>query len=146
MRYDSDKHRARSAWRLLGAGLVGCSLLLGCQGRDGGSTGGGGMGGGEPYRQVAGGDAGRGKATIDNLGCGACHMIPGIDDARGTVGPPLIYFGRRVFIAGEVPNTTAFLIQWIRAPQSIEPKTAMPNLGVTESQARDIAAYLYTLR
>jgi cytochrome c1 len=62
------------------------------------------------------------------------------------VGPPLADFAGRVFIAGEVPNTTASLIQWIRNPQSIEPKTAMPNLGVTEGQARDIAAYLYTLR
>jgi cytochrome c1 len=73
-------------------------------------------------------------------------MIPGIDDAQGTVGPPLLYFGRRTFIAGEVANTSASLVQWIEAPQSIEAATAMPNLGVTESQARDIAAYLYTLR
>lgn len=104
------------------------------------------MGGGEPYRQVAGGDANRGKRAIQAFGCGACHMIPGIGDAQGMVGPPLMYFGRRVYIAGEVPNTTAFLMQWIQSPQSIEPNTAMPALGVNESQARDIAAYLYTLR
>ena len=30
--------------------------------------------------------------------------------------------------------------------QAIEPGTAMPNLGVSEGQARSIAAYLYTLR
>lgn len=146
MRHESDKRRARFAWRLLGAGLVGWSLIAGCKSRNGGSTGGGGTGGGEPYRQVAGGDPDRGKVAIQALGCGSCHMIPGIDDAQGTVGPPLMYFGRRVYIAGEVPNTTAFLIQWIQSPQSIEPKTDMPTLGVTEKQARDIAAYLYTLR
>lgn len=105
--------------------------MAGCVGGDGGSTGGGGRGGGEPYRQVAGGDARRGNDAIQSLGCGACHVIPGVDDAQGTVGPPLMYFGRRVFIAGEVPNTTAFLIQWIQSPQSIEPNTAMPNLGAT---------------
>lgn len=142
MKHGSDKYGAGSAWRLLGAGLVGWSLVTGCgRGSTGGSTG-----GGEPYRQVAGGDPDRGKVAIRDFGCGACHMIPGIADAQGTVGPPLLSFGRRVYIAGEVPNTSAFLIQWIGAPQSIEPGTAMPNLGVTESQARDIAAYLYTLR
>lgn len=135
--------------RFAGATLVGLLvglLVAGCRGSDGGSTNGGGTGGGEPYRQVAGGDADRGKAAIKSFGCGACHMIPGINAARGTVGPPLMYFGRRVYIAGEVPNTPALLMQWIQLPQSIEPKTVMPALGVTESEARDMAAYLYTLR
>ena len=58
----------------------------------------------------------------------------------------LTAFGRRVYIAGEVPNTSENLVQWLEVPQSIEPGTAMPNLGVTEGEAREIAAYLYTLR
>ncbi len=132
--------------RLLGAGLGAGLLFAGCGGSDGGGTAGGGMGGGEPYRQVAGGNADRGKKAIQAFGCGSCHMIPGIDGARGTVGPPLMYFGRRVYIAGEVPNTPALLMQWIQSPQSIEPRTVMPTLGVNERQARDMAAYLYTLR
>lgn len=146
MRYERFFRRVRSTRRLLGAALATGLLVVGCRGSDGGGTGGGGTGGGEPYRQVAGGNAERGKRAIQAFGCGSCHMIPGIDDARGTVGPPLMYFGRRVYIAGEVPNTPALLMQWIQSPQSIEPKTAMPTLGVTESQARDMAAYLYTLR
>lgn len=145
MRYEIPFRRDRSARRLLGAALLGL-LFAGCGGSDGGSTVGGGTGGGEPYRQVAGGNADRGKADIKSFGCGSCHMIPGIDNARGTVGPPLMYFGRRVYIAGEVPNTPALLMQWIQSPQSIEPKTVMPALGVDESEARDMAAYLYTLR
>jgi len=97
-------------------------------------------------RPVAGGQAERGKQLIAAYGCGSCHMIPGVDAAHGMVGPPLTNFARRVYIAGEVPNTNRFLVQWITVPQSIEPGTAMPNLGVTEGEARDIAAYLYTLR
>jgi cytochrome c len=62
------------------------------------------------------------------------------------VGPSLSEFARRAYIAGEAPNTARALIQWIMVPQSIEPGTAMPTLGVGERQARDIAAYLYTLR
>jgi cytochrome c1 len=49
-------------------------------------------------------------------------------------------------VAGEVPNTPRFMVRWIENPQAIEPGTAMPNLGVSDAQARDIAAYLYTLR
>jgi cytochrome c1 len=95
---------------------------------------------------VAGGDRAQGATAIHTLGCGACHMIPGIRDATGTVGPPLIDFGRRGIIAGQLPNTSENLIRWIQVPQSIEPGTAMPNLGATAQQARDIAAYLAALR
>ena len=95
---------------------------------------------------VPGGDADRGKAAIAMYGCGSCHTIPGVRDANGTVGPPLMMWSRRTYIAGEVPNTPDFLIRWIEMPQAIEPGTAMPNLGVTEGKARDIAAYLYTIR
>lgn len=62
------------------------------------------------------------------------------------VGPPLLWFARRTFIAGELPNTPANLIRWVRNPPSVEPGTAMPVLGLDEQQARDVAAYLYTLR
>jgi cytochrome c2 len=95
---------------------------------------------------IAGGDAERGKAAIEMYGCGSCHTIPGIRDAQGAVGPPLMMWSRRTYIAGEVPNTPEFLIRWIQVPQAIEPGTAMPNLGVTEGRARDIAAYLYTIK
>ena len=101
---------------------------------------------GEPHRTVAGGDAGRGEHAIGKFGCGSCHVIPGIREAKGMVGPPLTSFGRRTYIAGEVSNTPEHLIVWIEVPQSIEPGTAMPNLGVSDQEARDIAAYLYTLR
>jgi cytochrome c2 len=96
-------------------------------------------------RQVEGGNPQRGKQAIAAYGCGSCHMIPGIAGARGKVGPPLTDWSERVYIAGEVANSTDFLIRWIEMPQAIEPNTAMPNLRVTEGDARDIAAYLYTL-
>ena len=95
---------------------------------------------------IAGADPERGKAAIRMYGCGSCHTIPGLRDANGTVGPPLVMWSRRTYIAGEVPNTPEFLVRWIEMPQAIEPGTAMPNLGVTEGRARDIAAYLYTIR
>lgn len=96
-------------------------------------------------RVVAGGDARRGARLIAAYGCGSCHDIPGIPGARGRVGPPLTDFGERAFIAGALPNEAAALVRWIQFPQQVEPGTVMPSLGVTEPQARDIAAYLYTL-
>ena len=93
-----------------------------------------------------GGNPDAGKVAIAAYGCGACHTVPGIRDARGLVGPPLDHFARRGFIAGQLPNTFDNLVRWIESPQSVEPGTAMPNLGVPEPLARNIAAYLYTLR
>jgi len=100
----------------------------------------------EAYSLATGGSAHRGAEVIQRYNCGACHLIPGVPGARGKVGPPLLFFSDRTFIAGEVPNTTENLIRWVRSPQSIEPNTAMPNLGLSEQEARDVAAYLYTLR
>jgi cytochrome c len=95
---------------------------------------------------VPGGDPGRGESLIYVQGCGSCHTIPGVTGARGTVGPPLARWSRRDFIAGELPNTPDNLVRWIVNAPAIEPGTDMPNLGLSEAEARDIAAYLYTLR
>lgn len=91
------------------------------------------------------GDPQVGKKLIVSSGCGACHTIPGIYTARGLVGPPLYFYGRRTMIAGELPNTPDNLVRWLLNPPAIEPGTAMPNLGLSQEQARDITAYLYTL-
>jgi hypothetical protein len=64
----------------------------------------------EPIRVVAGGDPAAGKHLIKRYGCGSCHVVPGVTGANGMVGPPLEYFSRRAYIAGEVPNDPEFLI------------------------------------
>ena len=93
-----------------------------------------------------GGSARLGKAAIRQFGCGSCHTIPGIDGATAKVGPPLTGIAGRAYVAGVVPNTPVNMIRWIEAPQSVDPNTAMPDVGASANQARDIAAYLYTLR
>lgn len=99
-----------------------------------------------PQHDVAGGSSSRGSVAIAAYGCGSCHVIPGVPAATGRVGPPLTDFADRTFVAGKLRNEPNALVQWIRDPQRVTPGTAMPTLGVTESDARDIAAYLYTLR
>ncbi|HEY7790249.1 MAG TPA: c-type cytochrome [Vicinamibacterales bacterium] len=98
------------------------------------------------YAITTGGNADAGRQLIAQLRCGACHVIPGVRNANGMVGPPLMWFSRRTMIAGEIPNTPQNLERWVMAPKSVEPGTAMPALVATRQQARDIAAYLYTLR
>jgi cytochrome c1 len=98
------------------------------------------------YNAPVNGNAKHGRQLIEAYGCGACHIIPGVHAAKGLVGPPLILFGARTMIAGELPNTPENLELWIENPRAVEPHTAMPDLGLNGAQAADIAAYLYTLR
>lgn len=100
----------------------------------------------DPAWLVGGGDAGRGAALIRAFGCAACHTVPGVAGANGNVGPPLARFGDRTYIAGMLPNEPGNLVHWLRDPQSVVPGNAMPATGLSEQEARDIAAYLYTLR
>lgn len=97
-------------------------------------------------RALTGGEPERGIAAIGQYGCGSCHDIPGIRGARGTIGPPLEGIASRSYLAGRLPNSPANMAHWIRQPQHVEPGTAMPDMGITETDARDITAYLYTLR
>lgn len=96
--------------------------------------------------QAAGGDARKGARLIVQKGCGGCHVIPGIKDASGVVGPPLTAFGHRIFVAGMLRNTPAGLTTWLKDPQAVVPGNAMPATGLTDEEARDVATYLYTLR
>jgi cytochrome c1 len=85
-------------------------------------------------------------AAIGRHGCGSCHEIPGLRGATGTVGPPLTRIARRTYLGGRVANSPAEMMKWIQHPQQIEPGTAMPEMNIPDQDARDITAYLYTLR
>lgn len=92
------------------------------------------------------GDVILGKSLLAQYQCGACHVIPDVPVARGIAGPPLGDFGRRSYIAGHIPNNAELLAQWIVDPRSLVPSTTMPSMGVSADDARDMAAYLHTLR
>jgi|SRR6185437_16011977 len=93
-------------------------------------------------------DPNHGRELAQAAGCGACHVVPGIEGSPGAdqIGPPLAGFFRRASIAGMLPNTPDELLNWLRAPQSLKPGNAMPDLGLSDADARDIAAYLYLIR
>lgn len=96
--------------------------------------------------QISGGNSEAGRHAIARYGCGSCHVIPGIAGATGAVGPALGGIARRTTIAGRLPNDPAAMIRWLEHPQAIVRGNAMPDQGVTAGDARDMAAYLYTLK
>jgi cytochrome c2 len=96
--------------------------------------------------KAIGGDPERGRAMLRKYGCQSCHSIPGVAGANGLVGPPLGGVASRSYIAGVLPNTPEHMMRWIEDPKGVDSLTAMPNVGVTETDARHITAYLYTLR
>ncbi|KAB0265563.1 c-type cytochrome [Microvirga brassicacearum] len=100
-----------------------------------------------PISTQVDGDAERGFALVASgaYGCAACHAIPDIRFPKGNVGPPLIGMAGRSLIAGQLPNRPDVLAAFLRNPPALAPQTGMPNVGLSLEQARDIAAYLYTL-
>ncbi len=119
-------------WKWIAAALL--AVLGGCSNAE------------EEAARLTGGDPGQGALLIRKYGCSACHTIPGIEGARGMIGPPLNGIAERIYLGGQLPNTPENMMRWIQDPQSIARGTAMPNLGVSNIEARHIAAYLYTLR
>ncbi len=88
----------------------------------------------------------RGAQLISAYGCGSCHTIPGINGADGLVGPPLTHWSRRTYIAGVLPNDPDNLQFWVQHPQQVVPGVDMPDMGIRQQEARDIATYLDTIR
>jgi cytochrome c2 len=98
---------------------------------------------GSASKLVPGASPQRGRQLIESYGCGSCHVIGGLQTARGHVGPPLTSFDAKGSIAGTLPNTPPNVERWIEHPQQIHRGTIMPDLGVKPRDAADIVAYLY---
>ncbi len=117
--------------------LLGCALLASaCDTRDMPA---------QPASSGTIGNAERGQRLLAQFQCGACHQIPDVPAARSYVGPSLANLGKQSYIAGQFANQPETLVRWIVDPQAMLPGTAMPAMGVSPDQARDMAAYLYGL-
>ena len=139
--FRADERRARHAFRvvphalpmLLVAVPLLALMLSGCAGQD-------------PQDRAHDIAVRRGAQLISKYGCGSCHTIPGINGADGLVGPPLTHWSRRTYIAGVLPNDPDNLQFWIQHPQQVVPGVDMPDMGIRQQEARDIATYLDTIR
>lgn len=130
---DLTPQQYAEATRVEATGVQGASTGLAC----------GAAPGGAPVRP---GDVERGKRALHQYACSACHTIPGVTSSSPHVGPPLAGIAGRTLIAGKLANTPDNMVRWLRHTREVDPMTAMPELGVTEQDARDIAAYLAILR
>ena len=90
-------------------------------------------------------DAAQARQLLRQYGCHGCHAIPGVTGPARLLGPPLAGLARRATIAGRLPNDAATLRAWIQHPQQLDPLTAMPELAVSDADARLIASWLATL-
>lgn len=115
--------------------LIGAAVAGGCGGGGDAST----------AAIISTADADRGRQLISDVGCGACHQIPGIRWPRGTVGPSLDGFAERRLVAGRFPNEPETVAAWVRDAPAMSPETGMPPMPLTENEAADVAAYLATL-
>ncbi len=110
----------------MSAGLVLCLIMLaGCR------------------QQPLSREAARGLDLVGLYGCGSCHVIPGVTGADGMAGPPLTAMARQAYVAGVAPNTREAVTEFIIDPQAVDPRSAMPNLGLSSEEAQHVAAYLY---
>jgi len=136
MRHESRRStRSKLVVLSMTLSVVGAATLVGC----------GGIAGNEPAVVVPRGDPELGRAALTQYACVTCHVVPGVRAPQTHIGPPLTAWAERNYIAGELPNEPSNLIRWIMDPQAVEPGTAMPDMGIDEATARDMAAYLYTL-
>ena len=87
----------------------------------------------------------RGRQLVATYGCTSCHEIPGAAP-RGMVGPSLAHIASRSYIAGQIPNERIEMEEWLEHPRRMKPGTAMPDVGVTIADSRDIATYLASLK
>lgn len=96
--------------------------------------------------QLDSSDTARGRQLVIAQGCAACHSFPDVRFPRGGLGPPLDGFADQGLIAGRLPNQPGHLIRFIRNAPAYVPEGAMPAVPMSDQDARDVAAYLLTLR
>ena len=93
------------------------------------------------------GDAERGRALAAQYGCNVCHVVPGVEGPQGSLGPTLAGVASRPTLSfGTVQNTPENLVRYIQNPAAMNPQSSMPPIGLTDVDAKDIAAYLLTLK
>ena len=71
----------------------------------------------------------------EKYGCQSCHILGG---KGGYVGPPLDDTGNRL--------QPGWIYRWLMNPQKYKPGTMEPRTGMTEAEAKDLTAYLMSLK
>jgi cytochrome c oxidase subunit 2 len=78
--------------------------------------------------------------------CPRCHKIEGTS-AQAMIGPDLTHFASRKEIgSGVLKNSTENLTRWLKDPQAVKPGCKMPNFKLSETNLKQLVAYLETLK
>jgi cytochrome c oxidase subunit 2 len=95
-----------------------------------------------PAPAPSGAEARKGASIFQARTCANCHTIAGTESA-GNVGPDLTHVASRETLAsGAIENSPENLKRWIKNPQAIKPGCHMPNLRLSDSELKALAAYL----
>ena len=94
----------------------------------------------------AGDDFAAATSLFKSKGCVACHMVSGIAEATGTIGPSLDGLASRTELAAGLPVNAENIAKWIKDPTSLKPGTVMPNLSLDDADIDTLVAWLLTLR
>ncbi len=82
--------------------------------------------------------AARGKDLFySKYACQACHIADYKKD-KGYIGPPLAAAGNR--------RPAIWIYKWLKNPQAVTAATPMPNPNLSDNDARDLTAFLVTLK
>jgi mono/diheme cytochrome c family protein len=82
--------------------------------------------------------AARGKNLFySKFACQSCHIADYKND-KGYVGPVLADVGNRL--------TPVWIYRWLKDPKALVPGTSMPAARMTDEEARDLTAFLVTLK
>ena len=91
----------------------------------------------------------RGKQLVIERGCLGCHKYR---DRGGTLGPDLTYVGDKTVhdFDFQYVKKKHTVLNWLTAhfksPAVVVPETLMPDLGLTDAEARDLAMYMISLK
>jgi len=104
---------------------------------------------GADAKELAGADVGKGRQLLDAKGCGACHTMTGVAPLVNSSAPAMDgkAFERAFKLAPDLRavrerTTAASLLAWLKDPQALKPDSAMPKIALSDSEAKDIAAYI----
>jgi cytochrome c len=93
------------------------------------------------------GDAKRGQQIAAQYSCNVCHIMPGVSGPQGSLGPSLVGLASRPAISNDtVQNTPENLARFIENPPALNPSSTMPAMGIPAQDARDLAAFVLTLK
>ena len=99
-----------------------------------------------PAPAGAGDDFAAALSLFKSKGCVACHVVSGVAEATGTIGPSLDGLASRTELAAGLPVNAENLAKWIKDPASLKPGTVMPNLSLDDADIDTLVAWLLTLR